>query len=1391
MEILQRLFASNTIYALVCKTRCVVKKVLWILFLLILLCIGATAFYILNADWVGNHRDKISEQFYNATGKVIKFEGDITFKFFPVPYLHANNVKIYNSKDMTEVPLAEINNLDAKLELKPLFAGEFNITNMEVSGIKFMVDWDNGFNWQSDLSADQKQFMAENEISLNSVQIKDAEFYFESVQNDIKFHLTNLNGEVSAESMLGPFRMEGNYINGNTPEGFAITIGRLSDISPTSLNLVVTHPASNSYVRFDGSFQSTNKVINGNVIVETTDISKFANANFSKFKIPNEYNKKMALGFDLSLNPQEILLSNIVVKYGENTSGSGNIKIPSANNKESEDNKITASFNFTDFDLDDFEQTIVDFVKQYNEKLKLPHLSLESEFNALRVNYRGQQLKDMNMYVNCTEKGIFIKNSEVLLPGNTSLYLDAELFDLDNLLHYRGNISVRTDNLIQTLRWLDVEPNQLVQSVYKNLVFSGNFSGNTERMQLSPFELTLDKITAKGDAGFIWKDRKDLMIKAKIDTINFDNYVSPLPDEEKQKSWAERVAYRFKKFGVLNDFDLVLDVGADLIIYESMPFEKVAIKGNILNQVADIENFSIDKLANTKISLKGKLKGFGDNPYFDAINYNIKSDDITSLINKLELKVPALDYKKFNELTMVGNINGDINSLGINTVANLGSLDVEYAGKIVNGLEGISFDGNLYLKHPNFNQFIKNLQLKYEPENDNLGALQLKTKIKRQQKNWQFDEIEADIGKSNIVGYVEYEQSENNNIVAKLQVNRIDMKQFKQKEKGNLTDVIEPKETQDAFLTRPLMVRDAIDYDFYKNANLKAEIVANVLLWKDFLLKDVNFNLEILDGIAQIQNLKGIYKNAQLKSDIVLDINDDPKISLVGSLKNANVNDFSLKGNVYGLSDGIFSSSWNVSSSANSITDFWNNIEGNAEFKASEVNINGIDIDSIYNDLIKREKVEGLSTELKKFLAKGSTKFAQLGGRININKGLFNLSDVVLLNDDTNFNVQAEGSLNNWNLNSIVDMQFKKAEYLPKFSFVFKDYMDNPVVDVNITDLENFYKSKEDLRIAEQEKIKQQEKDKLNNRLIMLKKSADKLVADTRSNLEKEIDGRIEKSINNKSKDNYMLLKQDLANLLTTLIEKINNTSENPLLEKELSALSELYAATKREISVIKTKMEEIYTYDIKEQLALYDKKSLEIKNQFKQLSFSYNGMIEKHKEKLAHADIGNDMKNDADFQNQKIEIEKRISSLNELSDKLVSMKGNAQNADIKNFDTVSKDIDDVINNIQKERENIINMINDVNKNDEMKFEQALLNYQEKKAEEMDKKLLQDNIGKIVVKKNGQIVKVSRDLEEIKAAKDQVENEELRVLDFTKPKVKINEPIKDGVVKKGRNIIAN
>ena len=85
---------------------------------------------------------------------------------------------------------------------------------------------------------------------LNGVSLRNAEVNFEAQESGVDLHLTNLNGEVIAQGIFGPFRIEGNYLKGSTPEGFALSIGKLSENYATSLNMVVTHPQSDSYVRF-------------------------------------------------------------------------------------------------------------------------------------------------------------------------------------------------------------------------------------------------------------------------------------------------------------------------------------------------------------------------------------------------------------------------------------------------------------------------------------------------------------------------------------------------------------------------------------------------------------------------------------------------------------------------------------------------------------------------------------------------------------------------------------------------------------------------------------------------------------------------------------------------------------------------------------------------------------------------------------------------------------------------------------------------------------------------------------------------------------------------------------------------------------------------------------
>lgn len=1366
------------------------KKIIFGILLLIILCIGGALFYVMNADWAGQHKDKIAEQFHTSTGKVMHFDGALDFRLLPTPHLHANDVKIFNNENSLDTAIAEIRNLDVELAFKPLLSGEFEITKMEISGVTFNIDWDKGFNWQDDLSSDQRQQLEESRLSLNSALVKEAELNFESAENNISFHLNNLNGEISAESMLGPFRMEGNYLNGSSPEGFAMTIGRLSETSATSLSLVVTHPSSNSYIRFDGSFQSSNKVINGNIIVESDNISKFTKANFTSFEIPEEYNKKVALGFDIALNPQNAGLSNIVVKYGDNTSGSGNLQIP-LDNKEA---KIQTSFNFTDINMDNFTGVIEDSIDRIKEFKEMPHVDVVGEIKALRVHYKEQQIRNMALSFEYNDQLLAIKDAEVLLPGNTSLALNSEIFPLNDQLHYKGTANIRSDNLMQTLKWLQIEPQQVAPSVYKNMVLNTKFSGNLERIQFSPFKLTLDKSTLTGEAGLILGDRKDMMLIVQADTINFDNYIAPLPEEIKNKSWLERVLYRFNKTDFLNDIDFVLDGKADLIIYENMPFEKVAIKGNILNKTAELEHLNVEKIANTKINLSGKISGFGNSPQFENFNYNIKSNDITSLINKLELKVPNLDYKRFNTLDAVGNINGNINDIGINTNISIGNLQTEYVGKINNNNNSTLIDGNFVVKHPNFNQLLSNIQSPYEPNGENLGLLQFSAKIKGDKESFEINEMDLNIGQINAKGNISYEENNGQpSYVAQIQTNRLDVNKFLQKSKSALSLGATSSNETPAFLPRPDVSEANFDYTPYKQTNLKASIEAEEFILQNWLIKNTKFNLEKLNGSLSIQDFTGTYNNTPFKSNIILNMENSPTIIWNGSIQDAPLNNFNFAGKIYGLRDGSFSTNWNLSSSAESSGSFWKKLKGTAELRATSPVILGLNTAAIYEDLLKRETNDGLSEKVREYLKSGNTQFKEFIGHININDGNFSLSDTALTTDNLNIKIYGDGNLADWTMNTVFNAKFDEPKYLPEFSFIFKENIANPTVDVNVNSLVKFYQSKIDLKEAEAIKVIEDEKNKRIDAWTEQKKIADELIADARNVLEKDIDAKSQSAYSEKSVAKYSALKQDLGNTLASLVEKMAAFDIENIQDEDIIKADEINKAYKQSIKEFSNKINEIYSDDVKIQMEAYTNQITEEYNALKQLSFNYNSLLEKYKERLSDIKTSYTLAEDSEFQHKKEEITTKIAFLEKLNNDALAIKTNIALTSIDNYEKVNADLNNILSKMHEGREELKALIDAFDKMETQKIDEIITIYRNQIEKEEDTRLLKENTGSISVKKTGQTVKVSRDLEEIKNANKDITQEKVRVLDFTKQKINtetFSEP-KVGVVKKGSNRIAN
>ncbi len=1371
-----------------------VKKVVWGFVVLMLLAVAGAYFYVTTIDW-NQHKDKIAEQFYQITGKTISFDGRVSFQIFPTPYLNAANAKIYNPDEKGGKPLLEIKNLVAELALAPLLQGEFDVKKMVLDGAVINIEWGGeGLNWQSDLSPDQRQLMEDTHMVLNSVSLKNAVVNLEATELGKTVQLTNLNGEVTAQSVFGPFRIEGNYMKGNSPEGFALSIGKMSESFATTANMVVTHPQSESYVRFDGSFHLINRVMNGNIIIESARPSDFINANFSDLKMAADYNQPLVLGFDMALNSQNLSLTNAVIKYGD-TQGAGSLQMPL---EDTEVPEITTSFNFTDLDLNVLVKPIKDFLDKYSETAYEPdyQVDLTAEVQVVRATYNNQGLKNLALEFSLDSDTLTVDDLSVTLPGDTSLKLKGSVFPYDETVNYQTDVTVSASDLLRTLKWLGLEPMVNVSSVYKKMLATAKIAGNFEKMQISPYKVTLDKSTFTGEAGVVWGDKKDIMLVVNSDTINFDNYISSLPEEEKAKSWAERMAYRFSKLGMLNDFDLVLDAKADLAIYESMPFEKIVFKGNVLNGVMDVENCQIGKVANTAVGLKGKLSGFGAAPQADGLQYEVKSNDVASLINKLELKVPNLDYKKIGNLDMKGSINGSQDNFGINTKVTLGNLESAYQGTVVKNLGVVDFDGNLELKHPDFAALLSNLKVKYEPAARNLGMLQFKAAVKGNRKELAINNMEANIGYTNLVGSLTYEnQGERPSILGDLKINKLEIDKFLQKTKDASLINSGAQDERPAFLATPLWNREKFDYSPYIYTDVKGKFDIGELSYKSYLFKDAQFGFELAGGTASVSDFTGVYNNTPLGASATLYMSETPTVTANVKIDEANINDFTLGGRIYNLKGGKFSTRFDFNSKADSEFDFIENLKGKAEFKAMATEVGGMNLKGIYDDLVKREVSSGLVEKVKSEIGSGKTLFDKLSGRMIVSEGSFSLADAVMQANNTEVKLYGEGDLKDWSMNVVFNVKYAEPKYLPEFSFSLKNSLASPTVDVNVSPLFKMYKAQEEKKEAIKEAEIEAEKNYWDGLVAEQRKTADDLVLSVRNKLEKDVDAKMAATVDVDNVNQFNLLKQEIAQVLAELIETMDEFEAESVNDEEIEKLKAINLKAMQDMELFAQKADEIYLKDLQKQNSNEYHKVVEQHNMLKQSIFAYNSSLDKYNEQMAKILSDYDLDKDEDFQTKKTQIDDKISELEALNDKTVeAQKLKKNDASIAEYEAYNSNLREALKTLEEGRKELLEDVEALAADVMPKIKAAEEAYYEKVEREENQRRLEENTGSISIKKSGRTLKVVRDLEEIKNVEEEISKEAVKVLDFSKEKavIKKSEENTGGmVIKKGRNIRVN
>ena len=1165
-----------------------IKKIFIGLMIVAALTMGGITAYISTIDW-NKHKDKIAEQLESITGKRVEFGGTVSLSIFPKPYLTAKNIKIYNKEgDYANEPLAVINEMITDLSLGPLLKGNFVVNNMSLINPTILIEFlpDGKLNWYSEISDEQKNTLDEVEVALNSVMLKDSSVQIINKGLNVDISLQNLNAEITAQSLRGPYRIDGNFIKDNNPAGFALTLGTLSESFATSLNLVLTHPSTESYARFDGSMLTSSNEIKGNFIVESKNPSTFINGLTNQVILPQEYNYPLAFSVELITNNQQIDLSSFIIKYGDATAGAGNILIPLAPEAGQDRRVIEVGFEMTDLDLQPIMGIVKEQLKKYDHN-KTPFepffdFDMIADIKAIKATYNNQTIRNFALSADLIQDILHVKSLSGLFPGDTDISVSGEIFEHEKVLSYDFDIKGMCQDFLKFAEWLNIKPKTYAPSTYRGAQASMSVSGNLNQIRIIPLSFNLDKIAANGVIGIIRNDKLRLFVALNSNSVNFDNYLSPLSEAEQKLSFAEKIKTILNKFGFLNKFDLHLETQLGLGIYNKIPFKNIGAFLDVDNGVAKIQDLSVGEVAGSRFNLNGTVSGLGVNPSFENIKYEFKSENFKEFADTFKLPLP--DWPLVNNAKNIdskGIFTGDLNNATIKAVNTIEKFNSVYAGKLFNHENKLNFNGLLEFKTPDFTQFVKLLGFNYNPKNIASNIFTFKGDIDGNAQAWKAENINAFVGTTNFQGEIQTDLTgERPKIITEMQANKFEFDRFFYNPAPDNAITFTKSSSENNFLARPTTNKASVNYDLFKTFDMEGKFYADSFNYGTEFFENVSTDVNINKGVINLVDLHALRNGGDISGNVVLNVSETPTIK--GNLNFTNFNPSFLSGKKYGFSSGTLRAKTEFNSSAESTEDFVERLNGKISFDIDQPVFKGWDMEFIEDDLSRRTHSDNLIEMLRDNLQKGSTPFELVGAEIDIKDSTYTFKDALMASGLITIDVSGKGSIKNWDTDTTFKVVFERLrEKVVPIEYKWSGGLNSPNLIVDGLNLKNKYDSywAEIARIekeAEETRIKV-----LNEKMGRTQKRVSRL----KTFVDTQIFPRLEKykplssnaEIKSKYDSNHVLVI-DINNQLEAMQQKAKvDFSDTDIIE--MDAKLETFEPQLHEIL---TQIEENFIYDVK-----------------------------------------------------------------------------------------------------------------------------------------------------------------------------------------------------------------
>lgn len=1081
------------------------KLLFWVLGIIVVLIVAALVGPSF-VDW-NKYKPEIAAKVKEATGRDLTIAGSIGLTVLPTPTLSVHDVSLANLPGAADPKMASLKSLDVRVALIPLLSGVINVESVALIDpvISLEVLKDGRRNWQltpasaagapgaAPAPKPGAQSKPSASVQLQSVRIENGTVIYRDTRSGTTERIDKLNADISADTLAGPFSLQGNMVARSIPVSFDVSVGRIDTGKQIPLHVALGLKDAGAKSNFNGTLSSATAEgkVAGKLEIEGGDLGRLvqtlAAAGGSRSAaptLPPPLAGSYALTAKLDGSAKQIALNDVNLALGDTTVTGAISVVPGT------PLQFDVALQANQIDLDKWLKSVNNAPERGAKKQQAAPQKAESPGKAgapatvpaaafavpanvrgtidLAVGaaaYRNDVIHQIHLRAALDKGRVALKQASMLLPGGSDFEMSGTLSQANNAPVFDGNIEAVSDDLRSLLSWLGINTASVPPERLHKFTMTGKVKGTPAQVDLTGLDVRLDTTRVTGGVAIALRARPAFGIRFDADRLNVDAYLpsaapkvqngktpSGVPAGGKPGPAGNAPAAAPGGLAFLNTFDANVEATVGALTMRNIEVQKAALNATLQNGVLTVRDASIGDLAGGTLKASGTVSGLGGKIAVDGA-FDVATKDPVRLLRFAGIAPPDA-ASRLGNVELAGKAKGALESFAVDA-----TLDAAGGRVGVKGTAGLSDKGPVYdltvdARHANLTNFVRVFQPNYRPAAQNLGGFALTTSLRGNATDAEMPNLKATLGPVNMVGAIKVNfAGPRPSLGARIQTSEIIADLFLPPDSGAAKNPKDPpgKNGAGGGKADPPPTpegdhwsREPFDTSMARLVDANVQLSAPAISYGKYRVEKPDLAFVLKDGVLDVSKLTGTMFSGAFDMKGQFAATDVPKLSGTVQISKADIRQALFQAGNINVASGKLDFNMDVAGAGQSPYALVSSLAGKGAANVADGVVRGFDLQAVSDQLKSMNSAIDFLKLFQVSMSGGQTKFSKLDGTFTIDKGIVRTDNVELLADAGKGTAAGTIDLPAWTINMKANFALTQHPNSPGFGMTVSGPLDSP-----------------------------------------------------------------------------------------------------------------------------------------------------------------------------------------------------------------------------------------------------------------------------------------------------------------------------------------------------------